>query len=231
MKQLFHLAVALALCGAANADTPENNPPFCSDFAPFFVPCQGATTTVTVTTDPYDPDGDAFTIEWLPCPNAYATDPTGLVTDIVINTSVSCDQICGIRTRLTDEHGAIYVCRQYVGVFSPPEGCTPGYWKNHLDSWAMTGYAPTDDYDTVFGVDAFNPNRTLLEAARAGGGGLNKLGRHSVAALLNASTGDVNYPRTAAEVIAAVQNAVTKGVYEPLATNLDTDNNLGCPLN
>lgn len=231
MKHLTRLALALALCGSAQAGDPTNNAPFCNDFAPFYVPCQGATTTVTVSTDAFDPDGDAFTIEWLTCPNAYAVDPTAPTTDVVINTSVSCDQICGIRTRLTDEHGAMYVCRQYVGVFSPNDGCSPGYWKNHPKSWAGTGYAPTDDFDTVFGVNAFNPNLTLMQAAWQGGGGIKKLGRHAVAALLNASEPGVNYPRTTAEVISAVQNAVATGIYEPLASNLDLDNNLGCPLN
>lgn len=231
MKFMSSLVLAMSLCAAAHAETTENTAPFCNDFAPFFVPCQGATTTVTVSTDAYDPDGDAFTIEWLPCPLAYATDPTAATTNIVINTSVSCDLICGIRTRLTDAHGAIYVCRQYVGVFSPPEGCTPGYWKNHLDSWAATGFSPSDDFDTVFGVNAFTPNRTLLQAAQSGGGGINKLARHGVAALLNAADPDVNYPRSVADVINAVRNAIQTGVYEPLATNLDRDNNLGCPLN
>jgi hypothetical protein len=231
MRHLTHLALAAALVAGANAGVVRNSPPFCNDFAPFFVPCQGATTTVTVTTDAYDPDGDDFTIEWLPCPGAYATDPTALVTDIVIDTSVTCDRICGIRTRLIDEHGATFVCRQYVGVFAAPEGCTPGYWKTHADAWAGTGYSPTDDFDTVFGVDAFTPDITLMQAAWLGGGGANKLARHSVAALLNASDSEVNYPLTQAEVLASVQNAYNTQTYEPLATNLDSDNNLGCPKN
>lgn len=228
MRILQNLLVIAALAAAATA---QNNAPFCNDFAPFYVPCQGATTTVTVSTDAYDPDGDAFTIEWLTCPNAYAVDPTAPTTDVVINTSVSCDQICGIRTRLTDQHGAVYVCRQYVGVFSTPEGCSPGYWKNHPSSWATTGYSTSDDFDTVFGVDAFQPNLTLLQALQQGGGGKKKLGRHGVAALLNAASSGVSFPRSEADVISAVRNAMQTGVYEPLATNLDTDNNLGCPLN
>ena len=39
--------------------------------------------------------------------------------------------------------------------FPPPpggEGCTPGFWKQdqHFDSWV--GFAPTDSFETVFGV-------------------------------------------------------------------------------
>lgn len=231
MRNALCIALLAAAVSAAAMHEGPNSAPFCNDFPPFYVPCQGATTTVTVSTDAFDPDGDTFTIEWLTCPIAYAVDPTAPVTDVVINTSISCDVICGIRTRLTDQHGDIYVCRQYVGVFAPPQGCSPGYWKNHPESWPSTGYAPTDDFDTVFGVDAFNPNRTLMQAARSGGGGINKLGRHAVAALLNSADPDVNFPRSTADVIGAVQNAVSTGVYEPLATDLDTDNNLGCPLN
>jgi len=229
----FALSVALlaTAVSAAAMHRGPNTAPFCNDFTPFYVPCQGATTTVTVSTDAFDPDGDDFTIEWLTCPNAYAVDPTSPVTDIVIDTSTTCDLVCGVRTRLTDEHGDIYVCRQYVGVYAPQQGCTPGYWKNHPDSWAGTGYAPTDDFDTVFGVDAFNPNRTLMQAAWSGGGGINKLGRHAVAALLSSASSGVNYPRSTTDVLNSVQNAIQTGVYEPLATNLDLDNNLGCPLN
>lgn len=49
-------------------------------------------------------------------------------------------------------------------------GCTPGYWMQcqHLDSWAATGFKPTDVFNTVFGVNQYiNPQNhrpyTLLE--------------------------------------------------------------------
>lgn len=227
----MRLLLALAIAAVASVSQAENSAPFCTDLTPIYVPCGGATTTATLTTDAYDPDGDAFTIEWLPCPGAYAVDPTSATTDIVINTSVTCDIVCGIRTRLTDEFGAIFVCRQYIAVYAPPQGCTPGYWKNHPQAWAGAGYAPTDDYDTVFGVDAFNPNITLMQAAWLGGGKLNKLARHSVAALLSAADSEVNYPRSVTDVLDSVHAAITSRQYEPLATNLDADNNLGCPKN
>jgi len=108
------------------------------------------------------------------------------------------------------------------------QGCTPGYWKNHTDSWPSP-YAAGDDFDATFGVNAFNPNITLLGAAKLGGGGLNKLARHAVAALL--SSASIDYPQSTADVIAAVAAAISSGAYEPLATQLDTWNNLGCPLN
>jgi len=104
----------------------------------------------------------------------------------------------GNGTIVTDEDPACVVCRG-------GEGCTPGYWKNHPDSWAPTGLSPEDDFDATFGVDFFDPDITLLQAVRAKGGGINVIARHGTAALLNALHPVVNYPFTEAEVIAFVQ--------------------------
>jgi hypothetical protein len=84
------------------------------------------------------------------------------------------------------------------------KGCTPGFWKNHLDAWP-TGYSPDDDFDATFGVDLFDPDITLEEAVNAKGGKENKLARHGTAALLDAAHPHVDYPYSMAEVIAAVQ--------------------------
>lgn len=85
-------------------------------------------------------------------------------------------------------------------------GCTPGFWKQsqHLRLW--TRYSPNTLFSRVF--DNAFPGKTLLQVASNGGGGLNALGRHAVAALLNASSPDVNYGfATPAEVIAAFNAA------------------------
>lgn len=115
----------------------------------------------------------------------------------------------------------------------PPSihGCTPGYWKqkHHFDSW--TGFTQNQDYDAVFGVDAFSPNRTLLQALSSGGGKMDRLGRHSVAALLNTSNGEVEYGMSTADVIAMVQQAVASGNYDWAADQLEALNERGCPLN
>lgn len=109
----------------------------------------------------------------------------------------------------------------------PPdgEGCTPGYWKqpHHLESWASTGYATGDIFDTVFGVSYFGPTYTLGDAIKAKGGGLNVLARHGTAALLSAAHPAVDYPFEVAEVITLVQD----GNVDPLVEA----NELGCPLN
>jgi hypothetical protein len=113
----------------------------------------------------------------------------------------------------------------------PPgdEGCTPGFWKQsqHFDSW--TGFATTDKFEAVFGVNVPG-DPTLLQALNAGGGGINALERHAVAALLNASSPDVDYPLTVSEVIANVQAAIANGTIEQTKNEFESFNELGCPL-
>lgn len=113
-----------------------------------------------------------------------------------------------------DEHDVTVVATgigEVSGSFGPcdeppgGQGCTPGYWKNHLESWEPTGYSPGDDFDATFGVDLFSPDITLNQAVRAKGGGANRLARHGTAALLSAAHPDVAYGYTVAEVIALVQ--------------------------
>ncbi|MBI4304239.1 MAG: hypothetical protein HY665_07900 [Chloroflexi bacterium] len=106
----------------------------------------------------------------------------------------------------------------------PPgdEGLTPGYWKNHLSAWQ--GYTPSQYFDAVFGV---GPHVTLLKALQTGGGGAFALGRHAVAALLNAASSNVDYPLAEAQVIALVQNAYATGTFEGVKNTLEGYNELG----
>jgi len=101
-------------------------------------------------------------------------------------------------------------------------GCSPGYWKNHLESWAQTGYSPTDDFDTVFEVNIFNPDITLEQAVNLQGGGDERLARHGTAALLNAAYPNLRYPLTVTQVIALVKAEDTDTLAE--------FNELICPL-
>jgi len=114
----------------------------------------------------------------------------------------------------------------------PPggEGCTPGFWKNHLDAWAGTGFIPGDDFEVVFGVNASFDPHTLLDAINLGGGGEKALARHAVAALLNAASPDVDYAFTVADVISMVQNAYASGDFTTAKDLFDAANNAGCPL-
>lgn len=114
---------------------------------------------------------------------------------------------------------------------TPPmgEGCTPGYWRQdqHFDNW--TGYSPTDDYDDTFGPGV-SYGGTLLDAVWARGGGVDALARHSVAALLNAANGDIDYPMDTDAVINAVQNAFATGTFESLKDQFEAWNEAGCEL-
>jgi hypothetical protein len=124
---------------------------------------------------------------------------------------------------------------------SGDEGCTPGYWKNHTDSWAATGYSPGQTTSSVFSAASAFPSlgsQTLLQSLQ-GGGGPGTLGaakvllRAAVAALLDSSHSGVDYPRTTADVIADVNAALASNDRDTmlaLASELDSDNNLGCPL-
>jgi len=129
----------------------------------------------------------------------------------------------------TDDVRVITQCGEQLGA----QGCTPGYWKQtqHFDSWTV--YTQTDLYDTVFGVSAFPTTLTLLGALQQGGGGINALGRHSVAALLNAVSPDVNYPITSAQVIALTQAAINSAdatLIQQTKNTLESYNQLGCPI-
>jgi hypothetical protein len=122
------------------------------------------------------------------------------------------------------------------------EGCTPGYWKNHADSWAAAGLSPGQTTSSVFsGAIAFPSlgSQTLLQSLQGGGGsgslgGARILLRAAVAALLNASHPDVDYTRSASSIVSEVNAALTSNNRDTmlaLASELDADNNGGCPLN
>lgn len=111
------------------------------------------------------------------------------------------------------------------------EGCTPGYWKqpHHFDSWTAP-YDPDDLFDAHF-EDAF-PGMTMHQVLSQGGGGLKALGRHTVAALLNAANPDVDYAYTAAQVI-SMFNSVYPGTpeqYEVLKYTFEAENERRCDL-
>ena len=88
-------------------------------------------------------------------------------------------------------------------------GCTPGYWKNHTglgpqdNAWVNATWSqlfeatgappgsPNEYFNDVFG------DMTLLQVLEQGGGGLNALGRHTVAAYLNATAFEYDLSATA----------------------------------
>ena len=109
------------------------------------------------------------------------------------------------------------------------EGCTPGYWKNHEESWQC--YDPNDSFADTFGVTLSN-DKTLMQALKTGGGGEKALGRHAVAALLNAcETSGVFYRFTTGQVITKVQRSYRdQKLVEEHKDIFEEWNELYCPL-
>ena len=99
----------------------------------------------------------------------------------------------------------------------PDELCrTPGFWKANISqkSWVKTGLSPCNSFASVFTVDStlslkttFDPS--LLDVLSARGGGANALGRHAVAALLNASLPNSSYPYAPDEIKSAVKETLS----------------------
>jgi hypothetical protein len=122
------------------------------------------------------------------------------------------------------------------------EGCTPGYWKNHEESWPPTGYSISQKVQNVFSQASLYPslgNATLHEALSFKGGSdltgaAGNLLRAATASLLNTAHPGVDFPWATAQVISDVNAALAsknRDVILGLASELDKDNNLGCPLN
>jgi len=115
---------------------------------------------------------------------------------------------------------------------TPPgqEGCTPGFWKNHPEAYAGTGYSPTTTLGSVFsGLSPSYASLTFDQALSLGGGGLDALLRQAVAALLNAASPDVDYPLSTADVISMTNAAIASGDYESTKDLFDEFNNLTAP--
>jgi hypothetical protein len=126
------------------------------------------------------------------------------------------------------------------------EGCTPGYWKNHTDNWEEAK-TTTLFGDRFTSATAGVAGLTFLQALQArGGAGVDGaaqiLARASTAAYLNAAHEGLGYPWRRAKVgldgrpplVDTVNAAYASGnrdVMLALASRLDADNNLGCPLN
>ncbi|MDX1928945.1 MAG: SdrD B-like domain-containing protein [Pirellulaceae bacterium] len=121
------------------------------------------------------------------------------------------------------------------------EGLTPGFWKQTQHFYAWTApYSPlpvapvgfVNQYNAVFGLTSAqsDPSLTLLGALQRGGGGANALGRHAVAALLNAANPNVSYLYSVSQIISMVQNAYATSNYDAAKNLLETQNTLGADL-
>jgi len=119
-----------------------------------------------------------------------------------------------------------------LGCVGGAVGCTPGYWKqeHHFGSWPAA-YAPNQLFSSVF-EDAF-PGMTLVEVLSNGGGGIEALGRHAVAALLNSEASGASFGLAGAQVISMFDALFPEhGLgYESLKNLFAGMNEQGCNYN
>jgi hypothetical protein len=121
-------------------------------------------------------------------------------------------------------------------------GCTPGFWKNHENAWAPTGYDPDNTLGSVFDIPGeFSSiaGDSLIEALSYGGGptdldAAKLLLHHAVAAVLNAAHPDIDYPFSESGIIGDVNDALDssdRGTMLGVKGTLSAGNELGCPIN
>jgi hypothetical protein len=191
--------------------------------------------------DDITPIADTVTVtEVVPAGYTASTVTTTLVSNgsTVVGPSVSGNSASGqVSNGTAGDHDTgflVVFTNTQINIPPPPptgdQGCTPGYWKQtqHFDSWPAP-YTPNTLFSAVF-ENAF-PGKTLDDVLGQGGGGLNALGRHTVAALLNAQSSGVAYPLTTQQIINGFNNVFPGGAYEPLKDRWAGFNELGCPLN
>ena len=130
----------------------------------------------------------------------------------------------------------------YYGTSGGAQGCSHGYWKNHEDSWPATGYSTSQKVSSVFSQAALYPslgNATLMQSLSFNGGpdvtsaAANML-KQATGSLLNSAHAGVDFPWTTAQLISEVNAALASqdsNTLLSLASQLDHDNTLGCPLN
>ena len=123
-------------------------------------------------------------------------------------------------------------------------GCTPGFWKNHFpEAWpsgSLHDYQSNPLFRDVFNVPAAYQNslgssrKTLYRVLRLRGGCQRALGRHAVAAVLNAaSLGTDDYGLDEQEAIDLVNAALATGDcsrIEDAKNGLEASNEGSCPL-
>jgi hypothetical protein len=123
------------------------------------------------------------------------------------------------------------------------QGCTPGYWKNHLDTnqraQELVGINVNEAVLDITGIDladyaAFDGYEDLTtdQAVLLKGGGLNAFYRQVGAAIFNTYYGsdELDYIHPFTTFTSYIQMAVD-GNIEGAKDLIDAANNLGCPLN
>jgi hypothetical protein len=122
------------------------------------------------------------------------------------------------------------------------QGCSHGYWKNHPGSWPATGYSTSQTVSSVFSQASLYPSIasvSLMDSLSFQGGpdltsaAMNML-KQATGSLLNSAHSGIDFPWQTAQLIAEVNAALASqniSTLQSLATQLEHDNTLGCPLN
>jgi hypothetical protein len=144
---------------------------------------------------------------------------------------------------------ALIVAAATAGIFAgaassnPPggQGCTPGYWKNHLDEWAAPGYSPDRKLKTIFGSELLGDvgQDTMLDALSYKGGptlvdAQKILLRHAVAGILNRHHPELSYALSIPFIVDGTTAALDTNDRDAILAHKDAieaQNELGCPLN
>ena len=110
----------------------------------------------------------------------------------------------------------------------PYEGCHYNEWKR-IDNWPAP-YTRDMLFSEAFDSHAF-PGKTLEYVLEKKGGGIRHFGRHTVAALLNAASEDVNYKYSVDEVIDAFNDVFPGGgSFDTVKKEFEAQNKLGCDV-
>jgi hypothetical protein len=179
------------------------------------------------------------TEEYRPCNTMACTTPVNCVVGMWTAWS-ACDKTCGggqqRRTRpvTTPASGGGTQCpdteetrpcntQACVSPGGNFNGCTPGFWKNHVALWSQYTGA---DFDATFGVNFFTPDMTLVDAIQLNG---EPLIFHAIAAYLNSIFLD-DFGYSTSQVINLVRQASGSGDRN-IAGLLASANEAGsCPL-
>lgn len=175
-------------------------------------------------------DAGTYTVEEIAAENGYQFDRVVVFSQVGLVTSTLPPSTTPKVENLKAGNDQGHVVTFYNVAIPGGQGCTPGYWKQsqHFDSWV--GYTPGQTFASAGFADVFS-GKTLLQVLGQGGGGLNALGRHAVAALLNAASPGVASGTSTAGVIAAFNAASAGGGVEAQKNVFEALNEQGCPLN
>jgi hypothetical protein len=122
------------------------------------------------------------------------------------------------------------------------QGCSHGYWKNHPGSWPATGYSTNQTVSSVFSQASLYPsigpvslmNSLSFQGGSDVNGAAQNMIKQATGSLLNSAHAGIDFPWQTAQLISDVNAALASkniNTLLSLATALEHDNTLGCPLN